>query len=216
MHLGFRPCTSPISLTDQTAFVAFEFTASVGRFHETRELALASRPLASGGSRIRPLNFAFPPPRRRDCLSGRAAPADAPRGRRQAGGCGRRRGRRQVRLAARHCRGLWFVCDRSVTVPFRCVPPPRAVLPNPRVLHADPTRETEHFPYWSPLPAGLYVPTSDVDLVVMDTKTDVQTGLKALANLLSRKGVAKSLQVSSWVCWPRPRQCGAASSHVCC
>ena len=43
--------------------------------------------------------------------------------------------------------------------------------------------------------SGLYVPTSDVDLVVLDTAADVQTGLKALANLLSRKGIAKGIQV---------------------
>ncbi|GAX78006.1 hypothetical protein CEUSTIGMA_g5448.t1 [Chlamydomonas eustigma] len=42
---------------------------------------------------------------------------------------------------------------------------------------------------------GLYVPTSDVDLVVLNTQIDVQTGLKALANQLSRKGVAKGIQV---------------------
>ena len=39
------------------------------------------------------------------------------------------------------------------------------------------------------------MPTSDVDLVVLDTRTDVQMGLKALASLLSRKGIAKAVQV---------------------
>lgn len=42
---------------------------------------------------------------------------------------------------------------------------------------------------------GLYVPTSDVDLVVLNTEVDVLTGLRALANALTRRGVAKGMQV---------------------
>lgn len=42
--------------------------------------------------------------------------------------------------------------------------------------------------------AGLYVPTSDVDLVVLNTKVDVQSGLKALARLLQTRNVATKMQ----------------------
>lgn len=46
---------------------------------------------------------------------------------------------------------------------------------------------------------GLYVPTSDVDLVIMDSGCrDITSGLKALAAALARKQVAKSIQVSEW------------------
>lgn len=49
--------------------------------------------------------------------------------------------------------------------------------------------------------AGLFVPTSDIDLVVMDSKCDnIQSGLKALATVLARKGVAKSIQVTGFGC----------------
>ena len=44
---------------------------------------------------------------------------------------------------------------------------------------------------------GLYVPTSDVDLVVLGTQVDILTGLRALANALTRKGIAKGMQVIS-------------------
>lgn len=48
-----------------------------------------------------------------------------------------------------------------------------------------------------PLPrAGLYLPTSDVDAVIMGSGcTDVPQGLKALATALARKNMAKNMQV---------------------
>lgn len=43
------------------------------------------------------------------------------------------------------------------------------------------------------------MPTSDVDLVIMDSKCDnIQAGLKALASILGRKNIAKGIQVSQW------------------
>ena len=38
------------------------------------------------------------------------------------------------------------------------------------------------------------MPTSDVDLVVLNTKVDVQSGLKALARLLQTRNVATKMQ----------------------
>ena len=44
--------------------------------------------------------------------------------------------------------------------------------------------------------AGLYLPTSDIDLVVMDSKCgDVPIALKALASSLLRRSMAKGIQV---------------------
>ena len=46
--------------------------------------------------------------------------------------------------------------------------------------------------------AGLYLPTSDLDLVILDSGcTDIVSGLRALANCLVRKGLAKAIQVCS-------------------
>ncbi|XP_020597048.1 non-canonical poly(A) RNA polymerase PAPD5 [Phalaenopsis equestris] len=43
---------------------------------------------------------------------------------------------------------------------------------------------------------GLYLPTSDIDVVILDSKVKTpQTGLYALARALSQKGIAKKLQV---------------------
>ena len=43
---------------------------------------------------------------------------------------------------------------------------------------------------------GLYLPTSDMDLVVTDSDcSDVRSGLRALAAALSRKSMAKNIQV---------------------
>lgn len=43
---------------------------------------------------------------------------------------------------------------------------------------------------------GLHLPSSDVDLVVLDSKCgNIPTGLRALANLLARRGLAKNMQV---------------------
>eukprot|EP00199_Chlamydomonas_sp_CCMP681_P000819 CAMPEP_0119102870 /NCGR_PEP_ID=MMETSP1180-20130426/1473_1 /TAXON_ID=3052 ORGANISM="Chlamydomonas cf sp, Strain CCMP681" /NCGR_SAMPLE_ID=MMETSP1180 /ASSEMBLY_ACC=CAM_ASM_000741 /LENGTH=507 /DNA_ID=CAMNT_0007087247 /DNA_START=36 /DNA_END=1556 /DNA_ORIENTATION=- len=43
---------------------------------------------------------------------------------------------------------------------------------------------------------GLFVPTSDVDVVILDSNcTDIQSGLKALAAALMRKSVAQNVQV---------------------
>jgi non-canonical poly(A) RNA polymerase PAPD5/7 len=43
---------------------------------------------------------------------------------------------------------------------------------------------------------GLYLPTSDMDLVVTDSGCmDVRSGLRALAQALARKGMAKNMQV---------------------
>jgi hypothetical protein len=51
-----------------------------------------------------------------------------------------------------------------------------------------------------PLPAGLYLPTSDVDAVIMGSGcTDILQGLKALANALARKNMAKNMQVGGRV-----------------
>ena len=49
--------------------------------------------------------------------------------------------------------------------------------------------------------AGLYLPTSDVDAVIIGSGcSDVPQGLKALANSLARKSMAKNMQVGSgWV-----------------
>lgn len=46
--------------------------------------------------------------------------------------------------------------------------------------------------------SGLYLPTSDIDLVVMDSKCgDVPIALKALASSLLRRSMAKGIQVGS-------------------
>ncbi len=43
---------------------------------------------------------------------------------------------------------------------------------------------------------GLYLPTSDMDLVVTESGChDVRSGLRALASALARKGMAKNMQV---------------------
>ena len=43
---------------------------------------------------------------------------------------------------------------------------------------------------------GMYLPTSDIDAVILDSGcVDVKQGLKALATLLSRKGISVDLQV---------------------
>ncbi|KAE8790070.1 non-canonical poly(A) RNA polymerase PAPD5 [Hordeum vulgare] len=42
---------------------------------------------------------------------------------------------------------------------------------------------------------GLYLPTSDIDVVVFDTRAKTPQGLYALAKALSQKGVAKKIQV---------------------
>lgn len=43
---------------------------------------------------------------------------------------------------------------------------------------------------------GLYVPTSDVDLVILDSGcTNIQAGLQALAKALTKRGVGQSIQV---------------------
>lgn len=44
--------------------------------------------------------------------------------------------------------------------------------------------------------AGLYLPTSDIDLVVMDSGADdVKIALKALGNKLGNTGIATKIQV---------------------
>ena len=44
--------------------------------------------------------------------------------------------------------------------------------------------------------AGLFLPTSDLDLVIVNSGCrDVRGGLRALANALTRKGMAKQMQV---------------------
>lgn len=46
--------------------------------------------------------------------------------------------------------------------------------------------------------AGLYLPTSDIDVVILDSKVkNPQTGLYALSRALSQKGIAKKMQVIS-------------------
>ena len=46
--------------------------------------------------------------------------------------------------------------------------------------------------------AGLYLPTSDIDLVVLNSGAgDVVTALRALSSKLSRAGLAKNIQVST-------------------
>lgn len=53
-------------------------------------------------------------------------------------------------------------------------------------------------------PAGLYLPTSDVDAVVVNSGcTDIPTGLKALAQSLLRKHLAKQMQVGGAAAWGR-------------
>ena len=47
------------------------------------------------------------------------------------------------------------------------------------------------------LSAGLYLPTSDVDLVILSSGcTDIVSGLRALAQSLVRKSLATGIQVS--------------------
>ena len=44
--------------------------------------------------------------------------------------------------------------------------------------------------------AGLYLPTSDIDLVVMDSGADdIKIALRALSNKLSNTGIAIKIQV---------------------
>lgn len=44
--------------------------------------------------------------------------------------------------------------------------------------------------------AGLYLPTSDIDLVVMDSGADdIKIALRALSNKLSTTGIAIKIQV---------------------
>ena len=44
--------------------------------------------------------------------------------------------------------------------------------------------------------AGLFLPTSDLDIVIINSGCrDVRGGLRALANALTRKGMAKQMQV---------------------
>ena len=46
------------------------------------------------------------------------------------------------------------------------------------------------------LSAGLYLPTSDVDLVILDSGcTDIVSGLRALAQCLVRRSLATGIQV---------------------
>lgn len=53
--------------------------------------------------------------------------------------------------------------------------------------------------------AGLYLPTSDLDLVILNSGcTDIPAGLKALANCLVRRDLAKSIQVGGLL---RPSAC---------
>lgn len=67
------------------------------------------------------------------------------------------------------------------------------------------------------LHAGLYVPTSDIDLVVEHSNHgNINRALHALANGISRKGIAKSVQVRQFQTnrlAQRKRQL-PASSHV--
>lgn len=43
--------------------------------------------------------------------------------------------------------------------------------------------------------AGLFLPTSDLDLVILDSGCrDVRDGLRALANSLTRKGMVRQMQ----------------------
>lgn len=49
--------------------------------------------------------------------------------------------------------------------------------------------------------AGLYLPTSDIDLVVMDSGADdVKIALKALGNKLGNTGIATKIQVGPQTC----------------
>lgn len=48
--------------------------------------------------------------------------------------------------------------------------------------------------------AGLYLPSSDMDIVVMDSQCgDIRSALKAVANSLVRKNMAKNIQVSIFI-----------------
>ncbi len=54
------------------------------------------------------------------------------------------------------------------------------------------------------LPPGLYVPTSDIDIVIMGTgANNVALALRALGNALQQRGLVRNLQVN-------PRACGAS------
>lgn len=56
-------------------------------------------------------------------------------------------------------------------------------------------KEQKHF---QPTNAGLYVPTSDIDLVITDSKApNIQYALKTLATALTKTGVAHKMQVMS-------------------
>ena len=47
-----------------------------------------------------------------------------------------------------------------------------------------------------PTTAGLYVPTSDIDLVITESReSNIQYALKTLATALTKKGVAHKMQV---------------------
>ena len=63
---------------------------------------------------------------------------------------------------------------------------------------------THHLCCFAPLHcAGLYLPTSDVDAVIMGSGcTDVPQGLKALATALARKNMAKNMQARVQRPWP--------------
>lgn len=53
---------------------------------------------------------------------------------------------------------------------------------------------------------GLYLPTSDVDAVIMHSGcADIPSGLKALATSLARKGLAKNMQVRGPALGPKQR-----------
>lgn len=65
---------------------------------------------------------------------------------------------------------------------------------------------------------GLYLPTSDMDLVVTDSGCgDVRQGLRALAQALARKGMAKNMQVrrpSGCVALPFQKDRATLPCHV--
>lgn len=53
-----------------------------------------------------------------------------------------------------------------------------------------------HVKVFGSFATGLYLPTSDIDVVILDSGCgDTQSGLKALAKALAKEGIAKNLQV---------------------
>ena len=69
------------------------------------------------------------------------------------------------------------------------------------------------------LPTGLYLPTSDLDVVVVRSGCDdVRSALKALANSLMRRSMAKSMQarVLMLSCGLVQRQGHAQVPAFCC